>query len=129
MSLFSRQINKPVKTSSAKAKGRKLQQHVRDRLLDLHPDLTLDDIASCPMGSTGCDIILSQAAKRAIPFDIECKSRARIGLVYDALEQARRSPDRIPMAVVKADRKRPLVVMDLDHFLLVMNNASGLSGR
>lgn len=69
------------------------------------------------MGSNGSDIILSQAAKAAIPFDIECKARAKIGLVYDALEQAKRDPNRIPMAVIRADRKKALVVLDLDHFL------------
>jgi hypothetical protein len=111
-----------VKTSSCKAKGRKLQQHVRDRLLDHHTDLSPDDVVSCPMGSQGADIWLSQAAKATIPFDIECKARAKIALIYDALEQAKRDPDRIALAVVKADRRKPLVVIDLDDFLNLLSH-------
>lgn len=72
------------------------------------------------MGSNGSDIQLSQAAKASIPFDVECKSRAKIALVYDALDQAKRDPDRVPLAVIKADRKRPLAVIDLEDLLDLM---------
>lgn len=106
-----------ISTASLKAKGRKLQQKVRDALLRLHPTLTPDDVRSCPMGSSGADLQLSSEAQRLIPFDIECKKRARIGLVYDALIQARRSNTRTPLAVVEADRKRPLAVLYLDDFM------------
>lgn len=107
----------PISTASAKAKGRKLQQHVRDRFLDLHPTLTEDDVVSCPMGSNGADIKLSQAAKALIQFDIECKARAKIALVYDALDQAKRDDARTPLAIIRADRKKPLAVIDLDDFM------------
>ena len=113
-----------ISTSAAKAKGRNLQKLVRDKLLALHPTLTDDDITSCPMGSQGADVKLSQAAKAIIPFDIECKARAKIGLIYDALAQAKRDPDRIPLAIVKADRKRPLAVIDLDLFLSLLTSSS-----
>ena len=109
-----------MKTASAKAKGRKLQQLVRDTLLELHPHLTDDDIRSCPMGSNGADIQLSQAAKAEIPFDIECKARAKIALVYDALEQAKRDNTRTPLAVIKADRRNALVVIDLQDFVQLL---------
>lgn len=107
-----------ITTAAAKAKGRNLQKIVRDYLLALYPTLTEDDVRSCPMGSNGADLQLSSAAKSAIPFDIECKARAKIALVYDALEQAKQDADRIPLAVIKADRKRPLAVMDLELFLM-----------
>ena len=47
-----------MKTQSAKAKGRKLQQWVRDQLieqLNVHPE----DIESRSMGAGGEDLILS----------------------------------------------------------------------
>jgi hypothetical protein len=69
------------------------------------------------MGSQGADVILSTAAKDAIPFDVEAKARAKIALLYEALAQAERHPDRIPLAIVKADRKKALAVLDLDHLL------------
>ncbi|KQS01513.1 hypothetical protein ASG11_17825 [Sphingomonas sp. Leaf357] len=106
-----------MKVSSAKAKGRKLQQAVRDTILDAFPDLEPDDCRSCAMGSNGEDIQLSPAAARAFPFSVECKARAGIALVYDALGQAKTHSKRTPIAVIKADRKRPLVVIDLDDFM------------
>lgn len=107
-----------IKTSSAKAKGRSLQQKVRDALLEAHPSLTLDDVRSCSMGSNGADILLSAAAKALIPYEFECKARARgYTPLYDALSQATGHGGLTPVAVVKQDRCQPLVVMTLDAWL------------
>lgn len=111
-----------ISTSAAKAKGRKLQQHVRDAILAIFPQLEPDDVRSCAMGSQGADIQLSPAAARAFPYSVECKARAKIALVYDALDQATGQNDRTPIAVIKADRKRPLVVVDLDTFMDLIAN-------
>ncbi len=68
-----------MKTASAKAKGRKLQQLVRDqlRLILKSFDSTIvdDDVESRGMGQNGVDVILSPAAKRILPLDIECKAQ------------------------------------------------------
>ena len=51
-----------MRTSSAKAKGRRLQQHVRDVLieqLEIHPE----DIESRSMGAGGEDLIMARAAR------------------------------------------------------------------
>ena len=51
-----------MKTQSAKAKGRKLQQWVRTQLieqLDVHPE----DIESRSMGAGGEDLIMARAAR------------------------------------------------------------------
>lgn len=106
-----------ISTSSAKAKGRRLQQKVRDAILAKYPDLTEDDVRSTPMGCNGEDIQLSTAAKAAFPYSVECKARKAIALIYDALDQASGQNDLTPIAVVKADRKDPLVVMTLDAFM------------
>ena len=50
-----------MKTQSAKAKGRKLQQWVRDQIieqLEVHPE----DIESRSMGACGVDLIMARAA-------------------------------------------------------------------
>lgn len=109
-----------ISTSSAKAKGRNLQKTVRDAVLAQYPDLTEDDVRSCPMGSNGEDIQLSTAAKAAFPFSVECKARAKIALVYDALAQAQSQNDLTPVAVIKADRKKPLVVLSLNDFMALL---------
>ena len=52
-----------MKTQSAKAKGRKLQQWVRTQLieqLDVHPE----DIESRSMGAGGEDLIMARAARQ-----------------------------------------------------------------
>ena len=62
-----------MKTQSAKAKGRKLQQWVRTQLieqLDVHPE----DIESRSMGAGGEDLIMARAARQKFPFSIECKN-------------------------------------------------------
>lgn len=106
-----------ISTAAAKAKGRNLQKKVRDAVLAKFPALTEDDVRSCPMGSNGEDIQLSTAAKAAFPYSVECKARAKIAIVYDALEQARSQNDLTPIAVIKADRREALVVMTLDDFM------------
>ena len=56
-----------MKTQSAKAKGRRLQQKFREMLiekLDIHPE----DIESRSMGAGGEDLIMSRAAREKFPF-------------------------------------------------------------
>ena len=56
-----------MKTRSAKAKGRRLQNKIRDLLLEEFKELEPDDIRTAIMGETGEDIKLSPAARRKIP--------------------------------------------------------------
>ena len=51
-----------MKTRSAKNKGKRLQNKVRDLLLETFSDLEPDDIRSAIMGETGEGIKLSPAA-------------------------------------------------------------------
>ena len=56
-----------VKTQSAKAKGRRFQQWVRDQLiekLDVHPE----DVESRSMGAGGEDLIMARAAREKFPY-------------------------------------------------------------
>ena len=58
-----------MKTSSKKAKGRRFQQWVRDKLieeLDIHPE----DIESRSMGAGGEDLIMARAAREKFPYSI-----------------------------------------------------------
>lgn len=106
-----------MKTSSAKAKGRLLQQMVRDKLLAKFPvALTSDDVRSTGMGQQGEDIQLSAVARCHIPFRIECKSRARFA-IYEDYEQACTHGNGIPLVVIKGNRKEPLAVLSLDDLL------------
>lgn len=68
-----------MKPSSAKAKGRKLQQQVRDLILETFSDLEPDDVRSTSMGAGGEDVLLSPLARRKFPFSVECKNQQAFG--------------------------------------------------
>ena len=105
-----------MKTQSAKAKGRKLQQWVRTQLieqLDVHPE----DIESRSMGAGGEDLIMARAAIQKFPFSIECKNVEKLN-VWEAYEQAKANcNDYEPLVVMKKNQKKPLVVIDADYFI------------
>ena len=107
-----------MKPSSAKAKGRTFQQQLMRLLLAKFPQLEKDDITSRSMGAGGSDLLLSPAAKKLIPYDFECKSLAAFaGYNYIQQAEANTGEGRKPLAVVKANHKKPVVIMYLDDFI------------
>ena len=52
------------------------------------------------MGSHGEDVVMSQAAKDAIPANFECKSLAKVA-VYNYYEQAKSHGNYEPIVIVK----------------------------
>ena len=110
-----------MKTQSAKAKGRKLQQWTRDCLIEslrIHPE----DIESRSMGAGGEDLIMSRAARKAFPYSIECKNQEKIN-VWSAYEQAsENSLGYTPVVVIKRNRSKPLVVIDAKTFIDLHKN-------
>ena len=105
-----------MKTQSAKAKGRRLQQWFRDLLiekLDVHPE----DIESRSMGAGGEDLIMARAARKKFPYSIECKNQENVN-VWKAYEQAKEnSNDYEPIVVLKRNNTKPLVLVDADYFV------------
>lgn len=89
---------------------------MRDLLLKAFPKLTSLDVRSTGMGQTGMDIQLSTKATELIPFDIECKSLKKVG-IYKYYEQAQSHGNNEPLLVVKQNRSKPLVVVDLEYFI------------
>ena len=111
----------PIKTSSAKAKGRRLQQWVRDCILATFPKLHSDDVRSTSLGASGENILLSKAARDVFPYSVECKSLAKVS-VYKHLDQAVKNcpVGAEPLLVMKADRKSPIVIIDAEYFFSVI---------
>jgi len=106
-----------MKAQSAKAKGRKLQQAVRDGILERFPTLEPDDVRSTGMGQSGEDIQLSPAARKLFPYSVECKNLAKIA-VYNYYNQCEgNSGDYEPLVVIKQNRSKPLAIIDLEHFM------------
>ena len=109
-----------MRTSSAKAKGRRLQQWFRDLLiekLDVHPE----DIESRSMGAGGEDLIMARAARKKFPYSIECKNQESVN-VWNAYEQAKENSGNYePIVVLKRNNTKPLVLVDADYFVRLHN--------
>jgi hypothetical protein len=112
-----------MKPSSAKQKGRLLQQKVRDVVLEKFPHLEADDVRSTSMGAGGADVQLSPAAKKVFPFDVECKSLAAVG-IYKHYKQATTHGRHEPLVVVKQNNSKPLAVVDLEYFVDLVRRAN-----
>lgn len=106
-----------MKPSSAKAKGRRLQQAVRDTILAAFPQLEGDDVRVAIMGESGEDLHLSPAARRLVPYSIECKNTERLN-VWEALKQAQANAGtHRPLLVFSRNRSPTYVVLPLEDLL------------
>ena len=107
-----------MKPQSAKAKGRRLQQQLRDLLieeLNIHPE----DIESRSMGAGGEDLIMARAAREKFPYSIECKNVEKLN-VWEAYKQAdENSKNYEPVVVMKKNNHKTLVVLDAEYFVKI----------
>ena len=105
-----------MKTQSAKAKGRRLQQEFRKLLieeLNIHPE----DIESRSMGAGGEDLIMARAAREKFPYSIEAKNVEKLN-VWSAYDQASSNKGKYePIVVMRKNNKKALVVIDAEYFL------------
>ena len=112
-----------MKTQSAKAKGRRLQQWFRDLLiekLNVHPE----DIESRSMGAGGEDLIMARAARQKFPYSIECKNQESIN-IWKSYEQAQENAGNYePIVVLKRNNTKPLILVDADYFVCLHNRVA-----
>ena len=110
-----------MKTQSAKAKCRRLQQWFRDLLiekLEVHPE----DIESRSMGAGGEDLIMARAARAKFPYSIECKNQESVN-VWKSYEQAvENSGNYEPIVIIKRNKSKPLVLIDAEHFVSLLKS-------
>ena len=111
-----------MKTSSGKAKGRRLQNKIRDLLLEHFSDkLEPDDVKVAIMGESGEDIKLSPAARKLIPYSFECKNQEKLN-IWSSLEQAdENSGDYPPVLIFKRNRSKTYVTIELEEFIKLIN--------
>jgi len=125
-----------MKPKSAKAKGRNLQNLVRDKLRSIFvdlwtkvPRLEYDDIKSQTMGMGGEDIVLSPMAKKLIPYSFECKNTERLNL-WKSLEQCEdNSENRTPVLIIKKNRSKVYAVIEFDNFTQMIKEIRCLENR
>ena len=76
-----------------------------------------DDIKSAVMGDSGEDIQLSPAARKIIPYSIECKNQEKLN-IWSALEQAEEnSKESTPVLIFKRNRSKTYAVIEFKEFV------------
>ena len=111
-----------MKTSSGKAKARRLQDKVTFKFRELFKEiLAIGDIKPAIMGMIGTDVVLSPSAKNLIAFDIECKNVEKLigSNLTSAITQCEENTEegRIPLLIFKKNGEPERVILKLDDFL------------
>jgi hypothetical protein len=110
-----------MKPRSAKNKGKRLQNNVRDLILEKFNQLEPDDVRSVTMGDSGEDILLSPAARRLFPFSVECKNQEKLN-IWSSLEQTEtNSGKHVPLLIFKRNRTKTYAVLEFDKLLELLN--------
>jgi hypothetical protein len=111
-----------MKPRSAKNKGKRLQNKVRDLILEkFNSKLEPDDVRSITMGDSGEDILLSPAARRLFPFSVECKNQEKLN-IWSSLEQAEgNSGNHPPLVIFKRNRSKTYAVLEFEELLKLLN--------
>lgn len=110
-------------TASNKAKGRRLQYWVAEKVAQLL-GVTFDQqddlcpVHSREMSQSGDDVFIrDKALAEKFPYSIECKNTEKVSL-YAFIEQAKANTKEGQewLVVHKKNRSKPVVVMDAEHF-------------
>ena len=116
-----------MKSRSAKNKGKRLQNKVKDLLLETFNQLEPDDIKSAIMGESGEDIKLSPAARKLIPYSFECKNQEALN-IWSSLEQAETNAgDYDPVLIFKRNRSKTYAVINIEKFIELINESNSKS--
>lgn len=112
-----------MRPSSAKAKGRRLQNQIRELILDAFPELHPDDVKSAIMGESGEDIKLSPAARNLFPYSVEAKNQEKLN-IWSALEQAEenKKENTTPILFFKRNRSKLYVAFEAEHLFNLLDN-------
>ena len=110
-----------MKTRSAKNKGKRLQNDVRDLILETFTELEPDDVRSTTMGDSGEDVLLSPAARKLFPFSVECKNQEKLN-IWSSLEQAEdNAGQHIPLLVFKRNRSKTYISMEINDLMRLLS--------
>lgn len=115
-----------MKTSSAKAKGRRCATEVKEHLLRVFSELLADDVVVTSSGETGEDIKLSPKARGLFPFSIECKNVERLN-IWKAIEQVDEYAKYSPIIFFRKNRSNLYVCLDAEQFLEIYHESKNKS--
>lgn len=110
-----------MRTSSAKAKGRRLAAAAKALLLQYAPELQDADINVTSSGVTGPDLTFSPLAQERYPFRVECKNQESIS-IWACLEQAEgHGGCGTPVLIFSRNRSKTYVALELEELLRLLS--------
>tara|TARA_R110000803_G_scaffold210821_1_gene283961 strand:+ start:393 stop:752 length:360 start_codon:yes stop_codon:yes gene_type:complete len=111
-----------MKTRSAKNKGVRLQNWIRDKLYEVFPEIPDEHIKPAIMGETGEDVRLTPEARAIIPIKIEAKNVEKLS-VWAAYDQAVSHPaSATPVLIMKKNNRKPLAVVDAEYLFKLLRD-------
>ena len=112
----------PIKVRSAKNKGVRLQNWIKERIHHHFPMIQYDHVKCAIMGEGGEDIRLTEEARAILPVKIEAKNTEKVS-VWAAYDQATSHIElATPLLIIKKNRRKPLAVIDADYMFKLLRN-------
>jgi hypothetical protein len=114
-------------TASRKAKGRRLQDHVKKVIMESFPALEEGDVKPAIMGESGKDIHLSPAAKRKFNFAVECKNQEKLN-IWSSLKQCEENTDdgSKGLLIFKRNHSKTYACLELDDLMAILKELDEL---
>ncbi len=123
-----------MKPSSAKGKGRRLQQWAAEKIAKLvgEPHGKDQPVESRPMGQSGPDIRMESSVRERFPFSVECKYQENWS-VHEWIKQAKQNQVEGTewLLICKRNRQEPVVIMDAEAFfrMILASNTKSLTNK
>lgn len=117
-----------IKPSSARAKGRSLQQWACKKISEItgFPWGKDELIASREASQSGTDVRLVGEALERFPFSVECKWQESWAVpAWIKQAQANRREGTDWLLIVKKSRMKPVVIMDAERFFALYEEKEG----
>jgi len=114
---------KRISVQAAKSKGRNLQKLVAKAISELlgEPFGPDEDIASRPMGQSGCDIRLSPRIRKLFPYSVECKCQERFNIVSGIQQAIDNQMEGTEWLLFFTKNRFPTtVIMNYEHFFALL---------
>lgn len=108
-----------MKTKSAKAKGRRLQDSVVKKIVEAFPHLS-GNVKPAIMGEGGMDVKLYGSARDVFPYAIECKNTEKWSIPewWTQTERNAGLENLIPCLICSKNRfGQPIVMIEIDEFI------------
>ena len=103
-----------MNTRGRKAKGRQHIVEIKQRLHELYPEFTDEDIIIPATSAPGEDMLFSPEFRKIFPFSIEGKRTEGLAQDYKFMEQAASNAGpHTPIVIMRSNRKPALVMMYL----------------